>query len=304
MPSYPRKKIVDDEEMGTYHCISRCVRRAFLCGKDAYTNHDYNHRRKWVEDLLQKNSLLFLVEVHSYAIMSNHIHLQLRTRPDKAKHLSDEEIIERWWMLSSSRSGVRLSEELKMEWLSSKEFCYKIRQRLCSLSWFMRYLVEPIARKANKEDGVTGRFWEGRFKSIKVLDDMAKLETAIYIDLNPVKAGIATKIDDSHYTSIHARIVRNISKQYTMFPPILSETGNVDPLPFFYMEEKSYIDCVKLRAEAILAQKKMAINFDKRDQFVKSCITAIGSAQTMEEEAKKKGKKWLKGIRLARSFTQ
>lgn len=80
------------------------------------------------------------------------------------------------------------------------------RQRLCDLGWFMKFLKEPISRRANKEDGCTGAFWEGRFKSIAILDEASLLATCAYIDLNPVAAGLAATPEKSPHTSIKSRI--------------------------------------------------------------------------------------------------
>ena len=44
MPTYSRRQIVVDGEVGVYHCVARCVRRAFLCGVDKYTGQDFSHR--------------------------------------------------------------------------------------------------------------------------------------------------------------------------------------------------------------------------------------------------------------------
>ena len=80
------------------------------------------------------------------------------------------------------------------------------RERLNNISWFMRSLNHYIACKANKEDGCKGHFWESRFTSQALLDDTARLSCMAYVDLNPVRAGIANNLADSNFTSIQERI--------------------------------------------------------------------------------------------------
>jgi REP element-mobilizing transposase RayT len=92
MPAYARRDIVDEDRVGVYHCIARCVRRAFLCGTDSYTGRDYSHRKAWVLDRLRQLAGLFGVEVCDYAIMSNHVHIVLRNRSDVARQWSDDEV--------------------------------------------------------------------------------------------------------------------------------------------------------------------------------------------------------------------
>ena len=81
-----------------------------------------------------------------------------------------------------------------------------VRQRLQSLSWFMKCLKEPLARMANREDKVRGAFFEERFKSIAIADEQALLAVCVYIDLNPVAAGIAPAPEKSDHTSVKQRI--------------------------------------------------------------------------------------------------
>jgi hypothetical protein len=81
-----------------------------------------------------------------------------------------------------------------------------ILQGAVVLGWFMKSLKEPIARRANKDDHCTGAFWEGRFRSVAILDAASLLATCAYIDLNPVAAGIAATPEKSPHTSFKSRM--------------------------------------------------------------------------------------------------
>ena len=68
MPTYARGQIVVEDMVGVYHCIARCVRRAFLCGIDPYTGQDYSHRKEWILDRLRDLAGLFAIEVCGYSV--------------------------------------------------------------------------------------------------------------------------------------------------------------------------------------------------------------------------------------------
>ena len=212
MPAYARKEIVREGEVGVYHCVARCVRRAFLCGLDAVTGTSFEHRKGWIRGRLEELAGIFGIDVCGYAVMGNHLHVIVRTRPDAAAAWSDEEVAERWWRLFPRRrdeDGLPADpepHELAML-VAEPRAAAERRRRLGSLSWLMRCLCEPIARRANREDGCTGRFWEGRFKSQALLDDAAVLACAVYVDLNPVRAGLVQRPEEGEYTSAYDRIL-------------------------------------------------------------------------------------------------
>ena len=154
--------------------ISRCVRRAFLCGQDQLTGKSFEHRRRWIEADLEQLSTVFFIEIAAYAILSDHYHLVLHVNKSAAKKADKRDIIKRW---HQRFSGVETSHKyLAYEALEPQEkdqlsaLAETWRARLFDISWMMRTLNETNARKASLEDNCTGRFWEGRFKSIPLLD--------------------------------------------------------------------------------------------------------------------------------------
>ena len=203
--TYARAHLVDSDNGGFYHCISRCVRRSWLCGQDILSGRSYDHRRAWVEARILQLAQIFSVEVFGYAVMSNHYHLVVEVVPKRVSEWSDEEVVHRWLRLSLARKGGPPDTRASSILLDPKRVSL-IRERLGSLSWFMRYLNEPIARQANREDGCTGRFWEGRFKSIALLDNAAVVACMAYVDMNPIRAKITKRIEAAKYTSVQHRL--------------------------------------------------------------------------------------------------
>jgi len=188
------------------------VRRAFLCGEDHFSGLNFDHRRGWIIERIQQLAALFAIDVAAYAVMSNHYHIVVRIDRERALEWSVEEVLRRWTTLftgpllvtrylSESQAEMSQAEVAEVEVLTEV-----YRGRLHDLSWFMRTLNEHIARQANAEDGVKGRFWEGRFKSQALLDEKALLAAMAYVDLNPVRAGLAETPETSDYTSIQERV--------------------------------------------------------------------------------------------------
>jgi REP element-mobilizing transposase RayT len=208
----PRSTLVSLDETPWYHCVSRCVRRAFLCGEDRLSGMNFDHRRGWIADRIKQLAGIFAIDVAAYAVMSNHYHVVVRVDRERALAWSLEEVLARWTRLFSGPLLVTryLSEErarmTPAEVTKVEELGEEYRARLHDLSWLMRTLNEHIARQANAEDGVRGRFWEGRFKSQALLDEKALLAAMAYVDLNPVRAGIAKTPESSDYTSIQERV--------------------------------------------------------------------------------------------------
>jgi REP element-mobilizing transposase RayT len=172
----------------------------------------YEHRRGWIAERIQQLASVFAIDVAGYAVMSNHFHVVVRIDADRAEAWTTDDVLERWTSLFSGplliqryreegRQGLDSGEALAVDQLAAQ-----YRARLMDLSWFMRALNEGIARWANAEDGVKGRFWEGRFKSQALLDEQALIAALAYVDLNPIRAGLAETPEDSDYTSLQQRL--------------------------------------------------------------------------------------------------
>jgi REP element-mobilizing transposase RayT len=216
----PRKVLISLADTPYYHITSRCVRRAYLCGVDRYSGQNYEHRRQWIVDRIRLLSSLFAIDVCAYAVMSNHYHLVLKLCPEQLKDLSDDQIMDRWCALFKGpllvqryRGGEALSAP---EVETVRDIVNVWRAKLSSISWFMRCLNQPIARQANIEDKCTGKFWESRFTSQALKTEEALLSCMAYVDLNPVRAGIATRPEASDYTSIQERIQPAFNLQYAI----------------------------------------------------------------------------------------
>ena len=205
----PRSQIVQPERTRHYHCVARCVRRAWLCGEDDYTGKNFDHRKSWLLARMKTLEEIFAIRIAAYAVMSNHYHVVLYLDIEQGRSWNRDEVIRRWLRLFSGdplaraylRGGLDGAAHGQLDVLAARW-----RERLCDLSWYMRCLNEYLARRANAEDGCKGRFWEGRFKSQALADDAALLSCMAYVDLNPVRAGLCGTLADSDFTSVRARL--------------------------------------------------------------------------------------------------
>jgi len=244
-----------------YHCVSRCVRRSFLCGVDSYSGQSYEHRRGWVEERLLYLSSVFAIDICAYAVMSNHVHVVMHVDVDKAQGWSDKQVISLWHTLYKGTliTQKRMRDEPLSpgEEVTLQDTVKEYRRRLHDISWFMRNLNEYIARQANKEDGCTGRFWEGRFKSQALLDESAVLACMAYVDLNPIRAKMAKTPDTSAHTSIMKRTkaLTNKKQQPYQLMPFVGNPRQPMPKGIAYTI-KDYCELVDETGRIIRADKK------------------------------------------------
>ena len=238
----PRRQLVDPNQAQFFHLISRCVRRSWLCGSDSYSRKDFEHRKTWLIKRILDLGDIFATGIYAFAVMSNHVHIVLHMHPGTANAWPTAEVAHRWARLYPA-SSLELCAQKAAAIVENPELIAKYRSRLADVSWLMKSLSEPIARRANAEDKVTGRFWEGRFKSQLLVSEKSILAAMTYVDLNPVRADIAKGVSTSSYTSVkmrHDQIRKNAAYASQYLEPLAGvKSFNVPP-----MTQAEYIDLV------------------------------------------------------------
>ncbi len=160
MPGKSRSEIFDAEEVGVYHCWNQIVRQRHLFGFDFLTGRDFSYRKDWMRDRFRQLAGVMAIDILDYAVMGNHMHVVVRNRPDIVASWPDEEVARRWWYVCPTRRNADGSAaepktcEIKLNIQNVDEY----RRRLSDISWLMRLACQTIARRANDEDGVEGRF--------------------------------------------------------------------------------------------------------------------------------------------------
>lgn len=313
----PRKALISPDTTPYYHCVSRCVRRAFLCGRDERTGQSFEHRRQWIEDRLLMLGEVFALDICGYAVMSNHYHVVLHINRDQASRWDTLEVVERWHQLFKGSAlsqrferGERLDRS-ELARLTEVVECW--RERLVDISWFMRYLNESIAREANREDNCNGRFWESRYKSQALLDEQALAACLAYVDLNPIRAKMAATPEASEHTSIQQRIAAaKEGKQPARLLPFAGNPRQSMPegLPFRLQD---YLELVDWSGRCLREDKRGAIHeklppilerlqIDPRHwlhlnrNFESRFKSLVGAAHSVRAACEQLGKRWSHGI--------
>jgi len=233
----PRSNLICLSDTPWYHIVSRCVRRAFLCGVDHFSGQSFEHRRGWIETRIRELAGVFAIDVAAFAVMSNHFHIVLRVDQERVLSWDDAEVLRRWTQIFTGPEVVQRYLSEHDDYLSEtdlakvQDWITIYRQRLFDISWFMRILNESLARMANAEDGIKGRFWEGRFKSQALLDEQSLLAAMAYVDLNPVRAGMAETPETSAHTSIKLRLEQIKPLTSPVIEPQKTQTPVVSTAP-------------------------------------------------------------------------
>ena len=206
-----RSEVFDPQEVAIAHVYNRTCRKCYLMGNDQLSGKNFDHRKVWIEQYLKQFAQAFGIDLLAFAILSNHFHLILRSRPDVVATWSDDEVARRWLMLCPHRrksdgSPLPPSEPEIKSIAGCPIKCQEIRNRLSSFSWWMRLLCQRVAMRANHEEQESGRFFQDRFRATRLVDEASLLACAAYVDLNLVRAAMAETLEQSDHTSVQKRI--------------------------------------------------------------------------------------------------
>ena len=271
----------------------------------------FDHRKTWLVARIKYLTEVFAIDVAAYAVMSNHYHLVLHVDQSRAHAWSDEEVCRRWARLCTGPDELQrfirgeVLNNIESELLTSA--IPRWRALLCNLSRFMACLNYVIALRANKEDDCTGRFWEGRFKSQALKDDAALLACMAYVDLNPVRAGLAENLSDSEFTSIQDRILRakrkNPQHPAPGLMPFAETSKDYDKRPMVPFSYRGYLVLVDW-AGRIKHPNKRGVIKAKEPALLEKLGLSPEHWRRLELEIAKEASTMLNGLEFAERLSQ
>lgn len=238
---------ISPDEINIVHVWSQVVQQMPLLGSDPTTGQDFSHRKDWFIDIMAHQSMYMAVEILRFAIMDNHVHFLLRTRPDIVRTWSDEDVAWNYLNLCPKNKRRRKvngkwhyevvdpTQEDVDEILGDRKKLKKLRKKLSSLSFWMQLLKQKVAKRANaevqKDDVCKGAFWKGRFEMTVIHSREYLLTCAVYIDLNPFKARMTDSIEGYRYTSVHMQYRDTFNKMLTEGDLVPTEQNPLGEFP-------------------------------------------------------------------------
>jgi hypothetical protein len=191
-----------------------------------------------IEECMLYQSQYFGIRPIAYSITSNSVLQMLETNPEFVQTLTDAEVAYRWLMLCPTcrKFASELNEPSQMDiqrLCDDSKKILSLRSRLSSISWWMRLMNQRIAQWFNRIDQLSGVFWAGRFRSIRIVDNTALLAGLVHIDVSAVCNNNATSLSGSEFTSIVRRFAEErsaSSSASSTTPSTISPTRHLAPI--------------------------------------------------------------------------
>ncbi len=250
-------RMVVQNQTAVYHVMSRTALDGFPL--EAF-------EKDFLLDLINRMSGLFFTEIFGFALMGNHFHLLVKMIPED--RYSDEEVKERLELFYGEKKATVGEGQLPF-----------IREKLASLSEFVREIKVNFTRFYNKRHGRRGYFWGDRFKSVIVEKGETLINCLAYIDLNPVRAGIVDKPEDYRWNSLGYHIqsnnkdgflstdfgiaefnVKSEKERVRLYRKYVYETGAILP------SDKQYVKTIDEKIVTI--ERKRDFEISRTDRFL------------------------------------
>jgi hypothetical protein len=146
-------------------------------------------------DLIKRYSALYLVEILGFSIMGNHFHILVKVIPEY--QFTDAEILKRY---------VEFYGDVRE---FADGLIPSLREKLASLSEFVREIKVGFARYYNRRHNRRGYFWGDRFKSVIIEKGETLINCLAYIDLNPLRAGLVKRPEEYRWNSLGYHVQTN-----------------------------------------------------------------------------------------------
>jgi len=324
MARIPREELVSDTQPGVYLCTMKALEGKRIGGGEKGSK-SFDHRRKWIVEQIELQGAQMGVEVLAYSVLTDRLSLVLRTRPDLVKEWGDADVARRYQTalyakvpFAESRRTPPEAEIAAMQ--QTKVELRRGRSRLSNLTWFVGQLSESIARNCNREDGTKGKFWEGRYQCLPILDATAALAAIAHVDLEPIFTGETTTVAGCKFSSAKPRISGGKGGALTLTgsdspaggkakePPGTLAVTNAEAqkLVEWTAKQTKRVDVSKLPDELAGVFGKVGVGPDAWVKLVRDYRElfhrAAGTVESLEKLRKKRGLRHLHGLVAAREL--
>jgi hypothetical protein len=210
---FTQSKLLEMGAPGHYHLVSRWARRTSGAGRRCGEAFDHAGRSYWIENRLFPLIKCFAMDLNGYAVMGDHFHLVLYNDPSAPSTWPDESVFDRYTRAcpapTQRPTKPHTGQVPKIRSLKSPERLAQVRKTLGSIASFMKLLKRPSTGPIDLGNDKTPPIIPERFYRSAMLNEEQLLEVMLYVDLSPVRAGLANDITECRHTSIERRLLES-----------------------------------------------------------------------------------------------